>query len=142
MIRSYTELCRLHTFDERLQYLELHGFVGDSTFGYDRYLNQAFYNSREWRLIRDKVITRDNGCDLGIPGEEITGLIIVHHMNPLVVNDFVCHSDFLLNPEYLISVSDDTHRLITYGQKSSKPKLVLERSPNDTCPWRNNFRRG
>ena len=136
MIKSYTELCSLPTFEERFNYLKLYGSIGKPTFGYDRYMNQAFYNSKEWRLIRDKVITRDNGCDLGVPGYEISGLISVHHMNSLLVSDIIQHSDFLLNPEYLISVSDETHRAITYGEQSVSRKQYTERLPNDTCPWR------
>ena len=136
MIRSYTELCRLPTFEERFEYLKLSGSVGTSTFGYDRYLNQVFYRSSEWLSVRDKVITRDLGQDLGMPGYEIMGMIIVHHMNPLLVSDIIHHSEFLLNPEYLISVSDATHRAITYGAQSIPKKVFTERRPNDTCPWR------
>lgn len=135
-VRTYSELVTLSTFEERFAYLKLNGFVGKEIFGFDRYLNQAFYNSKEWKRVRDIVITRDFGCDLACPGRDIFGQIIVHHMNPISVDD-ICHStDFLLNPEYLITTWSMTHNAIHYGSESLLPKAPVERRPNDTCPWR------
>lgn len=136
MIRTYYELSQLKTFDERFEYLKLNGKIGDTTFGYDRYLNQKFYTSSEWLEIRDFVIVRDNGCDLGIPGYEIERYIMVHHMNPITKDDILNRSDFLLNPKYLICVSRNTHDAITYGDKNLLAKAPIERRPNDTCPWK------
>lgn len=135
-IRSYSELVLLPSFEERFEYLKLGGKVGVDTFGFDRYQNQAFYNSREWRLVRDKVIIRDNGCDLGIFDREIGGRIIIHHMNPITVEDIRLATDILLNPEFLICVSHDTHNAIHYGDSELLPKPPIERKPNDTCPWK------
>ena len=136
MIRTYSELVTLHTFEERYQYLRLGGKVGEDTFGFDRWLNQIFYKDPEWRRIRDKVIIRDNGCDLGIPGREIHSTIIVHHMNPITKDDILRRSEFLLNPEYLISTVKNTHDAIHYGDEDLLIKLPIERKENDTCPWR------
>lgn len=136
IIRCYKELSRLPTFEERYRYLRLEGVVGDSTFGFDRYLNQVFYRSREWKRIRDTVIIRDNGCDLGVEGYEIQGKILIHHLNPITVEDVERHSDFLLNPEYLISTTHPTHNAIHYGDESLLIKAPVQRSPNDTCPWK------
>lgn len=136
MIRTYTELCSLKTFEERIKYLLIGGNVGEETFGHDRYLNQMFYNSELWRSIRRKVILRDNGFDLGVTGHDIAGLIIVHHINPIFVDDIVNRSDYLINPEYLISVSNLTHKAIHYGDLSLLPTPCVERTPFDTCPWR------
>lgn len=136
MIRTYSELVTLHTFEERYQYLRLGGKVGEDTFGFDRWLNQIFYKDPEWRRIRDKVIIRDNGCDLGIPGREIHSPIIVHHMNPITKDDILRRSEFLLNPEYLISTVKNTHDAIHYGDEDLLIKLPIERKENDTCPWR------
>lgn len=135
MIRTYSELITLPTFDERFRYLELGGGVGDITFGGHRYVNQKFYTSPEWKRIRDKVILRDNGCDLGVDGYEIYGRIYIHHMNPVHLNDFRDLTDYLLNPEYLICVSQDTHNAIHYGNESTN-KQPVTRTANDTCPWR------
>ena len=137
-IRTYTELSKLATFEERYQYLRLGGKVGEDTFGFDRYLNQDFYVSKEWRRARRIVITRDLGCDLGIPDREIeAGIpIIVHHMNPLTIEDVLRRSKFLLDPEYLISTIDNTHRAIHYSDESLLIGTFVERSPNDTCPWK------
>ena len=135
MIRTYSELITLPTFDERFRYLELGGGVGDITFGGHRYVNQKFYTSTEWKRIRDKVILRDNGCDLGVDGYEIYGRIYIHHMNPVHLNDFRDLTDHLLNPEYLICVSQDTHNAIHYGNESTN-KQPVTRTANDTCPWR------
>lgn len=135
MIRTYSELVTMPTFDERFRYLELGGGVGDITFGGHRYVNQKFYTSPEWKRIRDKVILRDNGCDLGVDGYEIYGRIYIHHMNPVHLNDFRDLTDYLLNPEYLICVSQDTHNAIHYGNESTN-KQPVTRTANDTCPWR------
>lgn len=135
-IRTYSELIRLPTFEERFRYLKLDGLVGKDTFGFDRYLNQEFYRSKEWKEVRDFVIVRDNGCDLGMDGYEIVGRIYIHHMNPITVNDIVHSSDFLLNPDYLICVSHNTHNAIHYGDEDLLVTAPVERRKNDTCPWR------
>lgn len=136
-VRTYSELIKLPTFIDRFNYLSLKGTVAEETFGFDRYLNQRFYTSREWRQLRNKIIVRDNGCDIGIPGHEIFDYIVIHHMNPLSVNDIIDSSDYLLNPEYLICVSKPTHNAIHYGDESLiAPIDLIERKPNDTCPWR------
>ena len=137
-IRSYSELILLPTFQERFNYLKLGGKVGSETFGYDRYLNQKFYHSYEWQRIRDYVIIRDNGCDLGIDGYFIQGGIILHHMNQVEPIDYINRTDWLLNPDYLICVSLDTHNAIHYGDPTKIPnRELVERRPNDTCPWKN-----
>lgn len=135
-IKTYSELIRLPTFEERFEYLKLKGSVGKDTFGRDRYLNQVFYTSQEWRRLRDKIIIRDNGCDLGIEGREIGGKIYIHHLNPLAVNDILAHSEYLVNPEYLICTSFETHNAIHYGDINLLPRNPIERKRNDTCPWR------
>ena len=137
-IKTYSELILLPTFEERFDYLMLRGVVGEETFGFDRWLNQVFYKTKEWRSLRRQVILRDKGCDLGVEGCEIQGNIYVHHINPITKQDILDRSDLLLNPEYLISTSYDTHQAITYGNKD----FVLTRTPaeryeNDTCPWKN-----
>ena len=114
-IRTYTELMKLKTFKERFEYLKLSGVVGQDTFGYDRYLNQQFYKSKAWKRIRDQVIIRDNGCDLGIEDRDINSRIYVHHMNPITKSDILNMTDMLLDPEYLICVSKNTHDAIHYG---------------------------
>lgn len=136
MIRTYSELITFPTFEERYRYLRLEGKVGEDTFGFDRWLNQSFYKDREWRAIRDKVIIRDNGCDLGIPDREIHSRIIVHHMNPITKDDILYRSAFLLNPEYLICTVKNTHDAIHYGDEGLLIKVPIERTRNDTCPWR------
>lgn len=136
-IRSYSELIALPTFEERFEYLKLNGRVGKDTFGFDRYLNQTFYRSSKWKSIRDQVIIRDNGCDLGIYGYDITGRILIHHMNPITMDDIEKESDFLLDPEYLICTTHNTHNAIHYGNDNLTIKLPMERTPNDTCPWKN-----
>ncbi|MCM1223494.1 MAG: hypothetical protein NC548_54495 [Lachnospiraceae bacterium] len=136
MTRCYSELVLIKSFRERYEYLRLGGKVGEETFGFDRYLNQAFYKSLQWRRERDQVIARDNGCDLGVPGYEINGKIIIHHMNPVSVRDIREQSDTLLNPEYLICVTLDTHNAIHYGDESLLLVTPSTRSKNDTCPWR------
>lgn len=136
-IKTYSELMELPTFEERYEYLRLGGKVGEDTFGFDRYLNQIFYKSDEWKSIRNKVITRDNGCDLGIPDREIRGeRILVHHMNPITKEDIINRSDILLNPEYLITTVDNTHQAIHYGDSELLYKDPIVRTPNDTCPWK------
>lgn len=136
IIKSYSELIMLPTFEERYRYLRLNGVVGRDTFGFDRYMNQVFYQSQRWREVRDYVIIRDNGCDLGIEGREIFGKIIVHHMNPLTIDDIERESDFLMNPEYLIATTHNTHNAIHYGDENLLVMEPVERSKNDTCPWR------
>ena len=135
-IRTYSELRALHTFEERYEYLKLDGTVGEETFGFDRYFNQRFYHSTEWKRIKDDIIIRDNGCDLGMDGYEIWGRIYIHHMNPITLRDLEEQSEFLLNPEYLICASLNTHNAIHYGDESLLPRSIAERRPNDTCPWK------
>lgn len=136
IIRTYSELSKLKTFEERYQYLRLNGLVGEETFGFDRYLNQILYRSQRWKSVRNAVILRDNGCDLGVPGWEIHGKIIVHHMNVLTLDDIKTESEFLLNPEYLISTTHNTHNAIHYGDEELLIRVPIERTRNDTCPWR------
>lgn len=136
MIKTYSELSKLQTFEERYAYLKLSGTVGKDTFGYDRYLNQIFYRSQEWKSIRDKVIIRDEGCDLGVDGYEIHGQIYIHHMNPIMLKDIENKTELLLNPEYLITTTHSTHNAIHYGDESLLPLIPKERTANDTCPWK------
>lgn len=135
-IRRYSELVLLPSFEERFEYLKLGGGVGVETFGFDRCQNQAFYNSPEWKRVRDKVIIRDNGCDLGVADREIGRRILIHHMNPITVEDIQLATEYLLNPEFLICVSHETHNAIHYGDTELLPKDFVTRSPNDTCPWK------
>lgn len=135
-IRTYSELSRLSSFEDRYRYLRLNGAVCDQTFGIDRYLNQRFYRSREWKTVRDSVILRDNGCDLGAAGHEIYGRILIHHMNPLSIEDLVESTEFLMNPEYLITTTHETHNAIHYGDESLLFFTPVERTPFDTCPWK------
>lgn len=137
-IRTYSELIQLPTFEERFDYLRLDGVVGKDTFGFDRYLNQQFYRSSEWKRIRNQIIVRDNGCDLGIDDYEIHGRILIHHMNPISIEDLQHMSDLLINSEYLICVSHRTHNAIHYGDENLIVSAPIERSQNDTCPWRHN----
>lgn len=137
LIRSYKELSRFKTFEERYRYLQLKGIVGKETFGFDRYLNQVWYQRNpKWKSARDAVIIRDNGCDLGIEGREIHGKIIVHHMNVITLEDLERDSDILYDPEYLISTMHTTHNAIHYGDESLLILDPIERKPNDTCPWK------
>jgi len=136
MNRCYSELVLLPTFEERFQYLRLDGIVGQETFGFDRYMNQYFYRSKEWRRVRDVVIARDAGCDLGIPGREIFGRVLIHHMNPIRPDDIRGRSDILLDPEYLITTVHETHQAIHYGDESLLITAPIERMRNDTCPWK------
>lgn len=136
IIRTYSDLIQLPTFEERFRYLQLNSSVGKETFGFDRYLNQNFYRSAEWKRIRDKVIIRDNGCDLGVDDRLIYGRVIIHHMNPVTDKDIVDLTSFLLNPEYLICVSHNTHNAIHYGNEDLLMKEPVIRTKNDTCPWK------
>ena len=139
MILTYNELIRLPTFEERLSYLLLHGRVGAETFGFDRWLNQLFYRSEEWKQLRRKIIIRDNGCDLGVDGYDIQGAILVHHMNPIVADDIVNCTPYLMNPDFLISTSFNTHQAIHYENADLLKVASIyptERKPNDTCPWK------
>lgn len=135
-IRTYSELITLPTFKERFDYLYIGGKVGEETFGFDRWMNQRFYKSKEWLCIKDEIVRRDLGCDLGVVGNECCGRIVIHHMNPLMIKDFVYKTDFLLNPEYLILASLNTHNAIHYGIKDYKLFFYQERERNDTCPWK------
>lgn len=136
-IRTYSELSKLKTFEERYEYLKLDGIVGEETFGFDRYLNQQFYqNDIEWKEARKIVILRDLGCDLGIEGRDIHGKIIVHHMNPITKYDLINRTKYLLDPEYLICTLKSTHDAIHYGDEQLLMKGPVERTRNDTCPWR------
>ncbi len=134
-IRTYSELRTLQTFEDRFAYLELKGRVGSSTFGTDRYLNQNFYRSREWRTLRNSVIVRDGGCDLGLYGFEIYDQIYVHHMNPISVEDIEDNYDLLINPEFLICTSFNTHQAITFGTKKNLFTLPRDRRKGDTTLW-------
>lgn len=140
IIRTYSELITIPTFEERYMYLRIGGKIGDETFGFDRYLNQKFYKSDEWLEVRDFVIVRDMGCDLGCPDHKIPeGIrVMVHHMNPIDLDDLVHRTKYLLDPEFLITTIKLTHDAIHYGNDSvifDKP--FAERRPNDTCPWKN-----
>lgn len=136
MLRSYSELSRLRSFDERFRYLLLAGSVGVETFGFDRYVNQRFYRSEEWKHVRNIVIARDNGCDLGIEGRDINGRVYVHHMNPMNLEQINDHMDLILDPEYLVCVTFATHNAIHYGDESYITLAPVERQPNDMCPWK------
>ena len=137
MIRRYSELIQLSTFEERFNYLKLNGVVANETFGFDRYLNQQFYRSAEWKRVRQQVIIRDRGCDLAVPDHEIFDQIIVHHMNPMSLEDIENNPELLLDPEYLICVSLDTHNSIHYGDSNYGNKdVVVDRIPGDTTLWR------
>lgn len=136
MIRTYSELRQLQTFDERFEYLRLAAKIGDQTFGFHRYLNQRLYTSKRWLKSRDDVIIRDHGCDLGIKGRDILGIITVHHMNPATIEDVEFEREELFDPMFLISTSALTHKAITLGNKDLLPQLPIERRPNDMCPWR------
>lgn len=136
MMRTYSELSKLKTFKERFEYLKLDGLIGEETFGWDRYLNQVFYKSPEWKSTRDKVIVRDNGRDLGVEGYDIFGKIIIHHMNPMSLGDIANRNPDIFNPEYLVCVSHGTHNAIHYGDTNQLNLGPIERTANDTCPWR------
>lgn len=133
--RSYNELRRIDTFEERFRYLSLNGSVGSSTFGYDRWLNQRFYTSREWRQLRDHVIARDNGCDLGVDGYEIHDKILVHHMNPMIVDDLLAGEESIMDPNFLVVTSHRSHNAIHYGDESLLPRKYTPRERGDTRLW-------
>lgn len=135
-IRTYSELITFPSFRERYRYLRLCGSVGAETFGFDRWLNQIFYKSKEWKSVRDEVILRDSGRDLGVEGYEIFGRILIHHMNPITLDDIKVHRELLLNPEYLICTSHNTHNAIHYGDEALITSTPPERKANDTCPWK------
>lgn len=135
-IRTYSELVKLCSFEERFEYLKLNGQVGEETFGFDRYINQRFYQSTEWRNLRHQIIVRDNGCDLGIEGRDMYKNIIIHHMNPITKEDILGNTEFVMDPEYLVCVSANTHRAIHYGDASLLITNPIERTINDTCPWK------
>jgi len=135
-IKNYTELIKLKNFIDRFEYLKLDGTVGQDTFGFERYLNQGFYHSAEWRAIRDQVIARDLGCDLGIDGYEIHGRIYIHHMNPITVDDIRKITEYLLDPEYLICTTHETHNALHFGDASLLVTEPVVRTPFDTCPWK------
>lgn len=136
IVRRYSELIQLPTFEERYNYLRLRGSVGKDTFGFDRVFNQMFYRSKEWKAIRHEIIIRDNGCDLGVEGYDIYGPITIHHMNPISLDDIRDVTEYLLNPEYLIATTDRTHKAIHYGDDSLLLKAPIERTRFDTCPWK------
>jgi hypothetical protein len=135
LIRSYSELRRFNTFNERFEYLKLNSHLGETTFGFDRRINQDFYASYEWKRARDAVILRDNGCDLGIEGYEINTEILIHHVNQMTIDDIVHGEEWIIDPEYLITTTKMTHNAIHYGQQNPYPPTVLSRNPNDTKLW-------
>lgn len=134
--RTYSKLCQLQTLKERFEYLKLNGQVGDELFGYARYLNQEFYHSAAWRDIKEQIVIRDGGYDLGVPGWKIIGKIYVHHMEPITLEMIKNNDPLMLDPENLISCSYNTHQAITWGNEELLPKPMIIRSPNDTCPWK------
>lgn len=148
-IKTYSELITLPSFEERFEYLKLDGQVGKETFGYDRYLNQILYNSQEWRRFRNEIIIRDNACDLACEDHEISSWrdengrirgqkILIHHINPITVDDVINRSSIVFDPENTITTILSTHNAIHYGDESLLPKVPIERSKNDMCPWRHN----
>ena len=136
MLRTYSELLTIPTYEERFDYLNLNGVVGKDTFGFNRYLNQAFYQSEEWKRLRNHIIVRDSGCDMAMDDHEIKGSIYIHHLNPITVEDVLNRSLDIINPEFLVCVSYNTHNAIHYGDKELLPKGPTVRTPNDTCPWK------
>ncbi len=135
MTRSYSELRRIDTFEERFRYLSLRGTVGRSTFGFDRYINQKFYTSREWRQLRNHIITRDEGCDLGIEGYEIHGRLVIHHMNPMTIDTLVDGDERALDPNFLITTTHRTHNAIHYGDERLLARPFIPRQSGDTKLW-------
>lgn len=135
LTRTYAELSRIDSFEDRFEYLMLGGQVGYTTFGFDRHINQAFYTSTEWKSVRREVILRDNGCDLGVIGHEIQGAPLVHHINPIDVEDVIHSRDWIFNPEFLITTTHNTHNAIHYGDRSLLPKPFVDRRPGDTRLW-------
>ena len=137
MLRTYRELSRIDTFEERFEYLKLNGRVGEDTFGFDRWINQRFYHrSPEWRSVRNQIIIRDNGCDLGVEGYEIVGRILIHHLNPITLEDLEEQNPILFDPDNLICVTHETHNAIHYGDANLLRQPFVERTRFDTCPWR------
>jgi hypothetical protein len=134
-LRTYSELCRLRTYEERFEYLKLGGGVGRATFAFDRHLNQRFYTSSQWHRVRNEVIVRDNACDLGLPGYEILVKPLIHHINPMLPDDLIRGDDWVLNPEYLITTTYMTHNNIHFGVERGIPRVVTERKPGDTQLW-------
>lgn len=134
-VRTYSELETIRTFEDRFRYLSLKGHVGESTFGFDRYINQQFYRSREWKHVRNEVIIRDQGLDLGVEGYDIHGQLLIHHMNPMRALDLVNHRDDILNPEFLITTTHRTHNAIHFGDERQLPRPLASRSPGDTRLW-------
>lgn len=135
-IKTYSELITFSTFEDRFEYLQLKGIVGQETFGFDRYLNQILYNSKEWKHLRNEIIVRDNGCDLAFEGFEIHGRILIHHINPITIDDVIKRRGIVFDPENLICVTHNTHNAIHYGDKSLLITGPIERRANDTCPWK------
>lgn len=135
-IKTYSELITFSTFEDRFEYLQLKGIVGQETFGFDRYLNQILYNSKEWKHLRNEIIVRDNGCDLALEGFEIHGRILIHHINPITIDDVIKRREMVFDPENLICVTHNTHNAIHYGDKSLLITGPIERRANDTCPWK------
>jgi hypothetical protein len=135
MIKSYNELRRLDTFEERFEYLRLRGVIGESTFGFERYLNQALYHSREWKYTKSDIILRDNSCDLGVPGYEIRAQLLIHHINPVSIEDIEVGADCVFDPENLITTQLDTHNALHYGNADMLPRLPIVRRKSDTCLW-------
>lgn len=136
MIRRYSEMIKFPTIEERFEYVKLGGAVGVETFGWDRYLNQQFYRSKEWKEFRNSMIIRDNGCDLALDGYEIQSNLFLHHLNPITVEDILHNSEVLLDPENVVCVSRRMHQAIHYGDEDMIPKPLVERKPGDTIPWR------
>lgn len=136
ILKTYSELSKLKTFEDRFQYLRLDGIVGEETFGFDRYLNQILYQSDEWKRCRRDIIIRDNGCDLGCEGFEVHGRILIHHINPITVDDIVNRNPKVFDPENLILTSHNTHQAVHYGNEDLLIRAPVERSKNDTCPWK------
>lgn len=136
MSKTYSELIAIPKYEGRFRYLQLQGAVGKDTFGYDRYLNQVLYNSQEWKRFRNEIIVRDNGCDLAFEGYDIHGRILVHHINPITVNDVTNRSPLVFDPENVICVTHNTHNAIHYGDESLLITVPIERTRNDTCPWK------
>lgn len=134
-IRTYSELSRIESFEDRFYYLELKGILGERTFGFDRWINQEFYKSQQWKRVRNHVIVRDNGCDLGVPGYEIYSGLLVHHMNPLTLDDIKHGEDWIIDPNFLITTSIQTHNAIHFGNETSLPRGPIVRKPGDTALW-------
>lgn len=137
MIKTYSELIQIPTFEGRFEYLKLNGIVGAETFGFDRYLNQTLYNSEKWKAIRNRVIIRDQGCDLGHPDHQIYGRVLIHHINPITMDDLVNLNSTVFDMENLICTMHSTHNAIHYGDAGQLIRMPAERKKNDTCPWKN-----